>query len=149
MAWCHQATSHYLSQCSPRSMLPYGVTRPQWVNSLWLSSFQLFTSILVDCFTSIDCHSTNYVMLKEVDVCDEASHGDVFCITGPLWGESASDLWGETTGWLGSPLQRTSNAELWCFVCWMPEQAIEEVVELQVIYYMSVSLQTEPVTQPL
>ena len=33
MAWCHQATSHYLSQCWPRSLSPYGVTRPQWVNS--------------------------------------------------------------------------------------------------------------------
>ena len=32
MAWCHQATSHYLSQCWPRSMLPYGVARPQWAN---------------------------------------------------------------------------------------------------------------------
>ena len=31
MAWCCQATSHYLSQCWPRSMLPYGFTRPQWV----------------------------------------------------------------------------------------------------------------------
>ena len=31
MAWCHQATSHYLSQWWPRSMSPYGVTRPQWV----------------------------------------------------------------------------------------------------------------------
>ena len=31
MAWCHQATSHYLSQCWPRSLSPYGVTRPQWV----------------------------------------------------------------------------------------------------------------------
>ena len=26
MAWCHQATSHYLSQCWPRSMSPYGIT---------------------------------------------------------------------------------------------------------------------------
>ena len=34
MAWCREATSHYLSQCWPRSMSPYGVTRPQWVNSL-------------------------------------------------------------------------------------------------------------------
>ena len=34
MAWCRQATSHYLSQCWPRSLSPYGVTRPQWVNSL-------------------------------------------------------------------------------------------------------------------
>ena len=32
MAWCRQATSHYLSQCWPRSMLPYGITRPPWVN---------------------------------------------------------------------------------------------------------------------
>ena len=34
MAWCRQATSHYLSQCCPRSLSPYGVTRPQWVNTL-------------------------------------------------------------------------------------------------------------------
>ena len=34
MAWCHQATSHYLNLCWPRSLPPYGVTRPQWVNSL-------------------------------------------------------------------------------------------------------------------
>ena len=32
MAWCHQAPSHYLSQCWPRSTSPYGVARPQWVN---------------------------------------------------------------------------------------------------------------------
>ena len=32
MAWCHQAPSHYLSQCWPWSMTPYSVTRPQWVN---------------------------------------------------------------------------------------------------------------------
>ena len=31
MAWCHLAASHYLGQCWPRSMSPYGVTRPQWV----------------------------------------------------------------------------------------------------------------------
>ena len=33
MAWCCQATSHYLSQCWPRSLSPYGVTRPQWVKT--------------------------------------------------------------------------------------------------------------------
>ena len=31
MAWCRQATSHYLSQCWPSSLSPYGVTRLQWV----------------------------------------------------------------------------------------------------------------------
>ena len=30
MAWCRQATSHYLSQCWPRSMSPNGVTGSQW-----------------------------------------------------------------------------------------------------------------------
>ena len=34
MAWGHQATSHYLSQCWPRFLSPYGVTRPQWVKNL-------------------------------------------------------------------------------------------------------------------
>ena len=33
MAWCFQATSHYLSRCWPRSLSPYGVTGPQWVKS--------------------------------------------------------------------------------------------------------------------
>ena len=31
MRWCLQATSHYLSQCWPRSMSPCFVSRPQWV----------------------------------------------------------------------------------------------------------------------
>ena len=41
MAWCRQAASHYLSQCWPRSLMPYGVTRPQWVKDemVWWSSY--------------------------------------------------------------------------------------------------------------
>ena len=37
MAWCRQATSHYLSQCWPRSFSPYGVTRAQCVKELSIS----------------------------------------------------------------------------------------------------------------
>ena len=41
MACCRQTTSHYLNQCWPRFMSPYGVTRPRWINwsrnSLWCS----------------------------------------------------------------------------------------------------------------
>ena len=40
MAWCSRAASHYLSQCWPSSMLPYGVTRPQWVNSMALETWE-------------------------------------------------------------------------------------------------------------
>ena len=42
MAWCHQATSHYLSQCWPRSLSPYAITRPQrinWYKTVILSAF--------------------------------------------------------------------------------------------------------------
>ena len=34
-AWCRQATCHYLSQCWPWSISPYGITRPLWVSSYW------------------------------------------------------------------------------------------------------------------
>ena len=36
MAWCRQAPSHYLSQCWPRYLLPYGIIRPQWVSHMTL-----------------------------------------------------------------------------------------------------------------
>ena len=37
MAWCHQAPSHFLRKCWPRSLSPYAIVRPQWVKSslLW------------------------------------------------------------------------------------------------------------------
>ena len=45
MAWCHQATSHYLSQCWPRFMTPNGVIRPQWVN--WIKADLVYRRIYV------------------------------------------------------------------------------------------------------
>ena len=39
MAWCHQATSLYLSQCWPRLMSPYGVSRPwrvKWGSCIYI-----------------------------------------------------------------------------------------------------------------
>ena len=35
MAWCRQATSHYLSQCWLSSLSPYGVANPQWVKFIF------------------------------------------------------------------------------------------------------------------
>ena len=58
MAWCRQAPSHYLSQCWPRSMSPYGVTKPQWVK--WtvnilphLSTFLSSISICLYVYTNV------------------------------------------------------------------------------------------------
>ena len=41
MAWCRQATSHYLSQCWPRSLLPYGTTRRQRIKRYRLLKFNI------------------------------------------------------------------------------------------------------------
>ena len=49
MAWCRQATSHYLSQCWPRSPSSYGVTRPQWVNSSLLEQNGYFADDISKC----------------------------------------------------------------------------------------------------
>ena len=46
MGWCRQATSHYLSQCWPRFMSPYGVARPQWVNRLRAFTYYKRTGVL-------------------------------------------------------------------------------------------------------
>ena len=36
MIWCREASSHYLSQWWPISLSPCGVTRPQWVDTVYL-----------------------------------------------------------------------------------------------------------------
>ena len=41
MAWCRQATSHYLSQCWPRSLSSYGVTLPQLSNRVSASHLKI------------------------------------------------------------------------------------------------------------
>ena len=46
MAWCRQATSHYLSQCWPRSLSTYGVNRPQWVNRFSIDSPDHFVCLV-------------------------------------------------------------------------------------------------------
>ena len=42
LAHCPQAPSHYMNQCLPSSMPPYGITRPQWVNPLRHGDICLF-----------------------------------------------------------------------------------------------------------
>ena len=47
MAWCRQATSHYLSQCWPRSMSPYGHhhSLKDWNGNAILSKFSPLTAL--------------------------------------------------------------------------------------------------------
>ena len=63
MAWCRQATSHYLSQWWPRFMLPYGVSRPQWVNRI------PFMFLFLCGLTYSTCMHCDNVAFECIDTC--------------------------------------------------------------------------------
>ena len=84
MAWCHQPTIHYLSQCLPRSMLPYGITRLQWVKkhkitlAFFFSTFSLLRwymqlkSFLAGHMSCLFC--IFYTLLLMTWLCREPGH---------------------------------------------------------------------------
>ena len=64
MARCYQATSHYLSQCRPSSVLPYGITWPQWVKE------KSFMGIFSQCFRiKNDCINSSAIFLFHSCLC--------------------------------------------------------------------------------
>ena len=60
IGWCRQATSHYLSQCWSASMLPYGITRPQWVKETCTK----MSNILQMTFSTMYFVTKNFVLIK-------------------------------------------------------------------------------------
>ena len=63
MAWCRQATSHYLSQCWLRSLSPYDVTRPQWVNLLAPGSSN-FKCFVFKCISEINVDRSHWQLVN-------------------------------------------------------------------------------------
>ena len=59
-AWCRQATGHYLSQCWPRWMSPYGITRPRGVKRR--IPHGLFDVLTKQIAFMIDHHQTWYMI---------------------------------------------------------------------------------------
>ena len=57
-----------------------------------------------------------------------SSNGNIFRVIGPLWGESTC------------PLTKASDAELWCFLWFGPEQTVEQTIETPEIEMPSRSL---------
>ena len=63
MAWCHQTTSHYLSQCGQTSMSPYGIIRLHWVRMLHNSLlWQHFTPKVPYLGYRYDCLSIDFIL---------------------------------------------------------------------------------------
>ena len=53
-----------------------------------------------------------------------SSNGNIFHVTGPLWGEFTGHRW--------IPLTKASDAELWCFPWSAPEQTVQQTIEMPV-----------------
>ena len=70
MAWCRQATSHYLSQYWPKSVSPYGVIWPQWVNleSITKKLYELDDNVNMHFIHKI--HHQNMMWMKLILVID-------------------------------------------------------------------------------
>ena len=67
MAWCQQATSNYLSHRWPKSMLPYDITRPQWVKS-WFYDYtqEIVTYTAISQVTKASHQSTCLVFFNSL-----------------------------------------------------------------------------------
>ena len=54
------------------------------------------------------------------------SNGNIFRVTGPLWGESTGHRW--------IPLTKASDAGLWCFLWSAPKQTLEQTTKTPIIW---------------
>ena len=77
MAWCHQTTCHYLSQCWLSSLSPYGIARPQWINSSVAGRYGRNSKSIIFKVTLLnsslksplrECHKTTNVRLTLIQV---------------------------------------------------------------------------------
>ena len=84
MVWCRQATSHYMGQYWPRFMLPYGITRPQWVNPLHTGWFWGTIKMYLHFLSFYRTETVFVVILNE-------NNAQIAKFTGPTWVLSAPD----------------------------------------------------------
>ena len=73
MAWCHRATSHYLSQCWPTSLSPYRVTVAQLVKKCepysWVDILNTFYELPPG-----ECYRNSLIGSRVIAWCRQASH---------------------------------------------------------------------------
>ena len=110
---------------------------------LWKSlritiSITLNSSFFFECFIELSLANPNTIdllteitgTLGDIKSYVNFNHDDVikwenFSRSGPLWGES--------TGHRRIPFTKASDAELWCFLWYPPEQTVEQAIEMLVI----------------
>ena len=97
MAWCRQATSHYMGQCWPSSVSLPDMSMPQWVIKICVClkcASEITRTILITIIVEEYYHRLrryiNYVNLNlnlNPGISAKKSwHGNAFRITFPIWG---------------------------------------------------------------
>ena len=119
MAWCHQATSHYMNQCWPRSPTPYGVTRPHWVNSMSIGlpipEIQIFQNFTLKIqgqshgWGNARSHSASNILLTQILFIPSCQMALAFLRygyfkIGPWKSKDQSHRWGQSQGHIVDPL---------------------------------------------
>ena len=110
------------------------LSRPQCVKSKSMISFSSLCYITcriwsVCWHTALPRHVfMALLVLRFVVLCVmmTSSNGNIFRVTGPLWGESTGDRW--------IPLTKASNAELWCLRWSVPDQTVEQTIDMPMIW---------------
>ena len=134
MAWCHQATSHYLSQCWPRSLSTYGVTRPQWVK-IWCKYAEernainlITTKVSPKSITLNMCEYCGYRLYRSwVDNVWKTK-----LLTLKYTGSSILTFSHKSiTNWKQILQQRQGNSTYWCFYKQLREKRCKDIVSLE------------------
>ena len=143
MAWCRQATSHYLSQCWPRSLSPYGIIRPQWVNKhLHILLSHMFVERYYNSHMDMPCVSLalcegkftgeQWIHLAHGQECRALMFSLLFILE-KLLDKQKCHQWFDhvTVKWWDNSLGPISIPRQSFQVFWFPNQTVDTVLNLQ------------------
>ena len=133
MAWCRQATSHYLNQCWPRSPTPYGITRPPFLPSdaIWLlvgtelEPEQQWSPKFCKCFTNFKTrfyhswytmHFTFFVLGHMGYLRNGGVSHCLFCVTFYQPGDVINSSWPRNIIWWRGSESALAQVMAWCLM---------------------------------
>ena len=109
------------------------VMRQVWPRHDVIITFVLY--LLVYCII-VTLYQNLHLALNMVSNMMTSSNGNIFRVTGPLWGESAGHRW--------IPLRKASGVELWSSLWSVPERMVEQTIETPVIWEVNALILTSP-----
>ena len=93
--------------------------------STWPANTHVFAIELNACLYQYSLKNTLWIFSTFVRTMMTSSNGNIFRVTGPLCKEFTGHRW--------IPLTKASDAELWCFLWYSPNQTVEWTIQTLVI----------------